>query len=275
MTPKRFFLSILSAILLGFLAIQGVKAAVDLAYFTAYPLDNEIVIEWETATELDNAGFYVTRNTVNQPIPFPEVSDFIPAEGSGVIGAQYEYFDEDVSEGVTYYYKLEIIDTSNNVDYSEVVSATFGLAAATPTTTPTVTNTPSRTPTRTNTPDRSRTPTRTPIPTRTSSPSPPTFTPTHFTDTPTTTPSSTITPSPTLFEPPEIVLELPATDTPVPVVNTATLQPTPSATPEPVSLFERAIDSGALLTIGAICLVVLIWAAIAVGIFIYLQRRNS
>jgi hypothetical protein len=59
------------------------------------------------------------------------------------------------------------------------------------------------------------------------------------------------------------------------VVITATYQPTPSNTPELDSLLTRMIDSGSLLTIGAICLVVLIWAAIAVGIFIYLQKRNS
>lgn len=271
MTLKHLFYSILFVVLLGFLTLQEAMAAVDLAEFTATPQEEAILIEWETATELDNAGFYVTRNTVDQPIPFPPISGFILAKGSGVIGAQYEYLDEDVTEGVTYFYKLEIIDNSGNTDYSDVISATIGLPTATATPTPTATNTP----TRTNTPVRSRTPTRTPIPTRTSSPSPPTFTPTHFTDTPTVTPSSTITPSPTLFEPPEIVLNLPATDTQAVVISAATLQPTPSSTPEPPGLFERAIDSGAFLTIGVICLVVLIWAAIAVGIFIYIQRRNS
>ena len=100
--------------------------AVDLVDFRATYQSGQILIEWETATEIDNAGFFVTRNTHPYP-PFTEISGFIPAEGSGVIGARYEFVDTmDIEEGVTYFYVLEIIDTSNHIDYSDIVSVFAG-----------------------------------------------------------------------------------------------------------------------------------------------------
>jgi hypothetical protein len=276
MSGKRSFWLLLLVAILGFLTYQGVQAAVDLTAFTATPQENSILIAWETATEIDNAGFFVTRNTAPHP-PYEDISGFVPAKGSGVIGAEYEFLDEDVAKEVTYYYVLEMIDTNQNVEYTSPISATI---SDQPTNTPTATATPTNTPTRTNTPVKSYTPTatrtRTPYPANTDTPAPPTFTPTPFTDTPTVTPTPTITPSPTLFDPPEIVLTLPTTETPIPVIIiTATFQPTPTATPEPESFFGRLVESGALLTTGAICLVVLVWAALAVGVFIYLQKRNA
>jgi hypothetical protein len=274
MSLKRLFRAFILVSSLVFLAYQVVQAAVDLTSFTATPQGDNILIEWETATELDNAGFFVTRSTAPYP-PYDDISGFIPAEGSGVIGAQYEFLDEDVTRDITYYYVLEIVDTNQNVEYTSPISA---IVSDQPTSTPTATATRTSTPTRTNTPVRSATSTttRTPLPGNTATSAPPTFTPTPFTDTPTVTPTPTITPSPTLFEPPEIVLNVPVTDTPIPgLVMTATIQPPPSATPTSESVFGRLVDSGALVIGGVICLVVLVWAALAVAVFIYLQRRNA
>jgi hypothetical protein len=262
--------------LFSLLIFQAVKAAVDLVSFTATAQEDSILIEWETATEIDNAGFYVTRATDPQP-PYPDISGFIPAEGSGVIGAEYQFVDDDVTVGTEYYYILEAVDTSQNVDFHGPITVTFHTPAThTPTTTLEPTSTPSKTtkPQKTNTPTASRTPTktRTPVPSNTYTSAPPTLTPTAFTATPTVSITPSVTPSPTLFDAPEIVVVLPSTNTPLPTVFTAT--PVPSLTPTPNGIFAQVIETGSLTIISAICLGILIWAAIAVGIFIYIQKRN-
>lgn len=276
MSSKRIIVPTLFFVLFILLLFQGATAAIDLVNFTATAQEDSILIQWETATEIDNAGFYVTRATEPEPT-YSDISGFIPAEGSGVIGAEYQFVDDDVTKGNVYYYILEAVDTSQNVDIHGPITVTFHtLATHTPTTTHEPTSTPSKTtkPQKTNTPTASRTPTktRTPVPGNTSTSAPPTLTPTVFTETPTVSITPSVTPSPTLFDAPEIQVVLPSTNTPVPTVVTAT--PLPSPTPTPKGTFAQMIEAGSLTIISAICLGILIWAALAVGIFIYIQKRN-
>ena len=258
---------------------QVVQAAVDLVSFTGTEQDNSILIEWETATELDNAGFFVTR-TIDLQQPYEDISGFIPAEGSGVIGAQYQFIDNDVTIGNIYYYKLESVDTSQNVQTYGPIIVSYQVPTQTntpsSTLTPSITLTPSRTGTpKTSTPTITRTPTktRTPLPTNTSTPVTPSLTPTFFTDTPTSSITPSITPSPTLFDAPEIILIQPVVETPLSQLNTPTTQPTPTATP--MGAIAKMIETGSLPIWGSICLIVLTWAVIAVGIFILLQKRSN
>jgi hypothetical protein len=257
---------------------QVVQAAVDLVSFTGTEQDNSILIEWETATELDNAGFFITR-TIDLQQPYEDISGFIPAEGSGVIGAQYQFIDNDVTIGNVYYYKLESVDTSQNVQTYGPIIVSYQVPTQTntpsSTLTPSITLTPSRTGTpKTSTPTITRTPTktRTPLPTNTSTPVTPSLTPTFFTETPTASITPSITPSPTLFDAPEIILIQPIVDTPLSQLNTSTAQPMPTATP--MGSISKMIESGSLPILGLICLIVLAWAVIAVGIFIFLQKRT-
>ncbi len=283
MSIKRISFLVFLITLLVLLTYQPGQANVGLVSFTATAHENAILLEWVTELELDNAGFIIRRSE-HPVLDFQDQSPFILARGSGAGGAEYEFSDEDVTIGVTYYYILQAWDINNDYENFGPVSATF---SGEPYSTPTPTNTDTATPTNTNTPTAtrtlriSRTPTRTlspsstSNPTRTYTPAPPTFTPTLITNTPTITPTATITPSPTLNIPPEIVLNLPETATPNPTeAFTATSQPTPILNQESGSSFEKLVESGALLTIGAICFVVLIWAIIAVAVFIYLQKRN-
>ena len=249
--------------LLIFFVHQGVRAAVNLVSFTATAQENSILIEWETATELGNAGFYVTRDI--QPVPpFQEISGFIPSEGSGVIGAEYQYEDTNVSTDIVYYYILKVIDTSQNVERHGPITATLVSQI-----TITPTRTPSKTP-KTYTPTLTKTPTktRTKTPSRTPTPVPPTLTPTFFTDTPTSTLTPSNTPSPTLLDAPEIVVIPQSTNTPLPTDISTT--PFPSLTPTPKGALVQLVDSNYPIIIGAICMLVLVWAAITIGFIIYL-----
>jgi hypothetical protein len=284
MLNRRLFWLLILTASLAFAIFQGVQAAIGLMYFRAIPQENSILLEWETATEIDNAGFYISRNTEPNP-PYTRISDFIPSLGEPAVGFKYQFLDENAADGTLYYYMLEVIDTSLNVEFYGPRSAIIGPPTNTPSPTATATNTSTPTATNTNTPDRSRTPTRTPrptntrrptytlIPSRTLTPAPPTFTPTFVTHTPTITLTPTITPSPTLIGPPDLVAGPPPTSTPIPAVATPVFFP--SLTPTPVGFIAQIIESGYLVTLSAICLLILVWLAIAVGIFIYIQKRNG
>ncbi len=91
-----------------------VLAAALLIYQTANP--PSVRVEWETATELDTAGFQLYRS--NLPVGDFELitPELIPSQGDSVSGAQYTFVDENVAAGETYFYVLEEVeyDSSTN-----------------------------------------------------------------------------------------------------------------------------------------------------------------
>jgi hypothetical protein len=232
-----------------------VGAAVRLVSFEATPEGEAIRVTWQTASETDLMGFHLER-ALQEGGDYQDISGFIPAKGGDVAGANYDYTDNDVEAGQTYYYRLRWVE-GGGIFYSETVSASLPLPPTdTPTPTftpsPTLTSSPTSTPTSTPTPSRTPTPTPsltlTPTPTPTPSPSPlPTATPTPRTS-PTASPTGTRPePSPTFTATPEpsptptSAGGLTAT-TPPPAVSptidalatrTPTIQPTLTFTPMP------------------------------------------
>jgi hypothetical protein len=87
--------------------------AVTLQSFTAAPqADGTLVVAWETATELNTAGFYLYRSSDGQRGSADRVTpEIIFAEGSGLIGARYTWTDRDVQPGTTYTYWLQEVET--------------------------------------------------------------------------------------------------------------------------------------------------------------------
>ena len=148
----------------------AVRAAVTLVSMTAAAeSDGTILVEWETATELETASFRLYRDlAASGPWTEDKIVDEQPGQGDGITGATYSFSDGDVEAGKKYYYLLEEIDNSgkstklNDFIRSATVLAP-GQATFTPTATRTATSGPSPTPTRTRTP----VPTSTPWPTAT------------------------------------------------------------------------------------------------------------
>lgn len=133
------------------------QQSVTLVSFEAESLSGIVNLRWETATELDNAGFFILRST-EQNSGFVRISYFIESLSDGITGAIYTYSDFNVTNGVSYWYKLEAIDYSQfSFIYEPPILAIPGVVM-TPTPTRTVTSviTPSIT---------SPTPTATSIPT--------------------------------------------------------------------------------------------------------------
>jgi hypothetical protein len=206
-------------------------AAVTLVSFTATAGDGQVLLSWETATEINNAGFFIRRSTQEEG-EYARVSPFIPSQGDGLIGATYSYLDEDAQNGTPYFYKLEAVDNDQNFEFHGPISATPGQTptpsptdtpAPTATTVLTATPTPTLTPTLTLTPTSILTllPTPYSLPTLTSTPMPTATSASAPTSTP--TPLSTRTPKPTGTRQPTLVPTL--TDTPT-IVPTSTATPT-------------------------------------------------
>ena len=83
---------------------------VELVRFEATPGSLSIVVEWETASEIDSGGFHLWRTESAQGTYEPITAEMIAAEGGLFWGASYTYEDLDVEMGRTYWYKLEDID---------------------------------------------------------------------------------------------------------------------------------------------------------------------
>jgi hypothetical protein len=98
----------------AFTVLYGDPTAVKLASFTASRRAGATVVEWETATEIDNLGFNLYRTNASNVLPGPgeKLNEaLIPSQSPGDLwGASYTYPDETAAAVITSYYWLEAID---------------------------------------------------------------------------------------------------------------------------------------------------------------------
>ncbi|PXF56251.1 MAG: hypothetical protein C4B58_14175 [Deltaproteobacteria bacterium] len=97
---------------------------VELASFTAASLDDSVQLAWETASEIDCAGFHILRSKSEGGIFTRITESLIPSKGEASQGAAYSYRDSDVDFGQTYYYRLKDIDYDGQSTIHEAVSIT-------------------------------------------------------------------------------------------------------------------------------------------------------
>lgn len=89
--------------------------------FEAKPASKGIELHWATATERQNAGFYVQRRTQQQAAPTDLA--WVDARAEEGSGAQYYFFDENALPHVTYLYRLRQKDINGTESYSRWQSA--------------------------------------------------------------------------------------------------------------------------------------------------------
>ena len=92
--------------------------------FEARGLDGSVELTWKTGSELNNLGFHVHRVTSEGGRYERITPSVIPGLGSSPMGASYTYRDTSVAAAVTYYYKLEDIETTGKTEFHGPVSAT-------------------------------------------------------------------------------------------------------------------------------------------------------
>jgi hypothetical protein len=89
---------------------------VELTSFTAAVVDNDVQLNWATATEKNNSGFQIERKSEGEF----ETIGFVPGSGTTTEPMIYSFSDINLNPG-TYNYRLKQIDYDGTFEYSDPV----------------------------------------------------------------------------------------------------------------------------------------------------------
>ena len=96
---------------------------VELSSFTAQRRSNKIILEWTTQSEVNHLGWNIYRSE-NRKGPFIKVNQsLIKAKGQA---ASYQYIDENITPGQTYFYYLEDSSIFGEHHQSAIIRTTTG-----------------------------------------------------------------------------------------------------------------------------------------------------
>ncbi|MBK7379859.1 MAG: T9SS type A sorting domain-containing protein [Ignavibacteriales bacterium] len=93
-------------------------------------MTDKVILNWQTATEVNNYGFEIERNTPLSPLSRGEVEGmwekigFVNGNGNSNSPKSYSFIDDDVSAG-SYLYRLKQIDNDGQFEYSKTVEVSF------------------------------------------------------------------------------------------------------------------------------------------------------
>jgi len=95
---------------------KSTPTAVTMISFTANFINDYVLLEWESATEVRNLGFNLYREEAQSGVREKINPELIPSKLPGSIeGALYDFCDDNVNFGDPYAYWLEAIDLSMRV----------------------------------------------------------------------------------------------------------------------------------------------------------------
>ncbi len=101
----------------GTVFVRGI-VPVELSSFFVTILDKDVKLEWTTATESNNFGFFIQRTT--GLAADWQTMGFVQGKGTTTIPQKYSFIDADVPTGLLYY-RLQQQDFDGQVNYSEIV----------------------------------------------------------------------------------------------------------------------------------------------------------
>jgi hypothetical protein len=96
---------------------------VELVSFTAQTTDAGVVLNWITATEINNSGFTIERGRNDEN--FSSIG-FVSGKGTTTEISNYNYIDSEIESG-KYYYRLKQTDFDGTFEYLNVVLVDVGL----------------------------------------------------------------------------------------------------------------------------------------------------
>ncbi|MCF8307171.1 MAG: T9SS type A sorting domain-containing protein [Ignavibacteriales bacterium] len=105
---------------------------VELTSFWAEISEKDVVLNWQTATEVNNYGFEIERISP-QPLSWQGEGQgrswvkigFVEGHGNSNSPKNYFFIDNSITEG-NYSYRLKQIDTDGKFEYSEIVAVEIG-----------------------------------------------------------------------------------------------------------------------------------------------------
>jgi hypothetical protein len=111
-----------------FLFKMGIALPVELSSFSSFVNGKNIILNWETKSELNSIQFEIDRALLSSnttPSVWINVGS-VKAAGTTVSPNKYNFTDKDIPAG-SYQYRLKMIDNDGSFKYSNVVEAKIGL----------------------------------------------------------------------------------------------------------------------------------------------------
>ena len=95
---------------------------VELISFTAAPINDGVLLEWQTSTEVNNFGFQVQRTIINSKLKIKNWEDvgFVQGSGNANSSKSYSFTDATPPSGMVQY-RLKQIDNDGKYNYSDIV----------------------------------------------------------------------------------------------------------------------------------------------------------
>ncbi|NUN08882.1 MAG: lamin tail domain-containing protein [Ignavibacteriaceae bacterium] len=102
---------------------------VELTSFTAKQTSGAVVLNWSTATEVNNYGFEVQRTEIREQGSEKNWTNvgFVQGNGNSNSEKSYSFTDRNVSSSTKYIYRLKQIDTDGKFEYSNEVEVLTGM----------------------------------------------------------------------------------------------------------------------------------------------------
>ncbi|NQV15692.1 hypothetical protein HQ531_09570 [bacterium] len=106
----------------GTTAQGDVSLPVELVSFTAIRENTDVILTWETASEVENYGFEIERIHAGTKV-WTKIG-FVEGNGSVTTASEYSFTDSDISLLNNLKYRLKQIDLSGGFEYSPEVCVT-------------------------------------------------------------------------------------------------------------------------------------------------------
>lgn len=97
---------------------------VELTSFAGKIIGKKILLNWQTATEINNYGFEIERSSGNE---IWEKIGFVNGNGNSNSPKDYSFMDNQPLEGVDIKYRLKQIDNDGQFEYSDIITLNFSI----------------------------------------------------------------------------------------------------------------------------------------------------
>ena len=94
---------------------------VELTSFTVVAKHNNVTLNWQTATEINNFGFDVERCALSAERQEWNKIGFVSGNGNSSSDKEYSFTDKNISGGSKFSYRLKQIDNNGTFEYSDIV----------------------------------------------------------------------------------------------------------------------------------------------------------